>query len=142
MAINDKDTTLGDINRLDRDNFDHIMQKDGKIYRFENASEAQRFMGLCVDKALRKCGVKIKPNMDGTRISRMMTSRECQMEHRVYDDAEESERADKEGGTPYQTGLYIYSRREIVAFVSSPFMHDGEIIAPGVYIKTTVKGAV
>jgi hypothetical protein len=142
MARNDVDTTLGDINRLDRDNFDHIMKRDANTFKFATPKEAQHFMGLCVDKALRKCGIKIRPNMNGDRIARLMASRECKLEHRTYDDKEEAERVDKEGGTPYQTGLFVYSKNEITAYISSPFAYDGGVIMPGVYIKTTVKGVI
>lgn len=138
MPINSPETTLGDLNRLDRDNFDHVMKK-AKTYKFHTPGMARKFMGSCVNKAMRKCGVKIKPSMNGDRIARLMTSKNVKMEHRVYDDEEEAERC-KNGGTPYQTGLYIYDNREIAAFVSSPFEYQGEImVAPAYYIRTTVE---
>ena len=141
MAIHDQNTTLGDINRIDRDNFDYLI-KNAKTYRFDSPKQAQLFMGRCVDKILRKCGVKIKPSMDGNRIGRMMASRAIKVEHRVYNDKEELERSQKDKDSPRQTGLYIYSKKEIAAFVSSPFQHDGAIIMPGVYIRTTVKDVI
>jgi len=137
MAMIDHNTTLGDLNDLDRDNFDNLM-RNAKTYRFETPKEAQNFMGVCVDKALRKCGVKINPSMDGHRIGRLMTSRQAKVEHRVYDDKEEYDLCNRTGKTPYQTGLYIYSRKEIAAFVSSPFRHNGLVQMPGIYVRTTV----
>lgn len=142
MAINDRDTTLGDLNSLDRDNFDHVMKK-AKTYKFATPKMAQMFMGTCVDKAMRKCGVKINPSMDGNRIGRLMASKGVKTEHRVYDDKAEAERCNKKGGTPYQTGLYIYDNHEIAAFVSSPFKYQGKImLTPAFYIRTTVKGVI
>ncbi len=140
MAINDSGTTLGDLNRLDRDNFDHIMKRDGQIYKFATYKQAVMFMGQCVDKVMRKCGVKIRPGMDENRINRLMKSREVKVEQRTYDIEVESKRADSQGGTPYQSGLYIYSRQEIAGFVSSPFQVQSEIdLIPAFYIKTTGK---
>ncbi len=130
MAFFDNETTLGDLNRHDRDNFAHVMKRDAKLYKFTSLKQAQRFMGTCVDKALRKCGVKIKPGMDGKRISRMMTSRNVKVEHRTYDEKEEL----------YTTGLFIYDNHEIAAFISSPLQQISNInLIPAFYIKTTVK---
>ncbi|WP_300456643.1 hypothetical protein [Desulfobacula sp.] len=131
MAYIDKETTLGDLNRMDRDNFAHVMKRDAKTYKFQTAKAARLFMGQCVDKIMRKCGIKIRPGMDGKRISRLMASRKVKVEHRVYDEKEPL----------YQTGLFIYDNLEIAGFVSSPFKQESEIdLIPAFYIRTTVKG--
>ncbi len=131
MAINDRDTTLGDLNRLDRDNFAHAMKK-AKTYKTPTAKAAQLLMGQCFDRAMRKCGVKVRPGMDGSEIAQLMIKKEVKVEHRVYDPKEED---------LYQTGLYIYSKKEIAGFISSPFEYQGKIdLAPAFYVRTTVEG--
>ncbi|HEX9972307.1 MAG TPA: hypothetical protein VGD14_09570 [bacterium] len=128
----DKETTLGDLNSIDRDNFDHIDSKYGKIHIFQTLEQALKFVGHCVDKALKKSGVKIRPGMTAERVDRMLKSREIRVEDRDYGPEEEL----------YLSGLFIYDKKEIVAFVSRPFYRKSELSTlPQFYVRTTVKWA-
>lgn len=132
MGIADRDTTLGDLNRLDRDNFAHIDNKDCKTYAFPSYKSAVAFMGQAFDKAMRKCGVKVRPGMDGNRIDRMMKSRGVKVEHREYGPDE----------ILYRSGIFIYDNREIAAFISNPHVREGKIVElyEKFVIRTNVKG--
>jgi hypothetical protein len=125
------DTTLGDLNRRDRDNFDHVLKHDAKTYRFATAKDARRFMGHCFDQIMRKCGAKVRPGMDGPRIDRLMRKHSIKVEHRKYPPDEPL----------YQTGTYIYKNGEIAGFVSSPFRYQGQKIEllPQFFIRTTAR---
>lgn len=125
------DTTLGDLNRRDRDNFDHVLKHEAKTYRFTYASEARKFMGKCFDLIMRKCGAKIRPGMDGPRIERLMRNHNIKVEHREYPPDEPL----------YQTGVYIYKNAEIAGFVSSPFKYHGKKVEllPQIFIRTTAR---
>lgn len=131
MGIADRDTTLGDLNRLDRDNFAHIDNKDCKTYAFPSHESAVQFMGKAFDKAMRKCGVKIRPGM-GARLDRMMRSRGVKVEHREYGPDE----------ILYRSGIFIYDNREIAAFISNPHVREGMILDlhEKYIVRTTVKG--
>jgi hypothetical protein len=118
MGVYNSDNTLGDLNRLDRDNFAHIDNKDCKSYAFTTYEAAVKFMGQATDKAMRRCGVKVRPGMDGARIDRMMKSRGVKVEHREYGPDE----------VLYRSGIFIYDNREIAAFVSNPYVREGKII--------------
>ncbi len=131
MAINDKDTTLGDLNRLDRDNFEHMKERYGNMYKFTDQKEATMCMGKFLDKILRKSGVKIRPGMDEKRIDRMLASRDVRIEHRVYEDDEEL----------YKSGVFIYDGKEIAGFVSNPFYQISDIdLLPAFYVLVIAKG--
>jgi len=124
------DTTLGDLNRRDRDNFDHIMKHDSQTYRVDSVADARKLMGHFVDKLMKKCGVKIRPGMDGNRIDRLMRKHNVRVEHREYPPDEPL----------YQTGVFIYKNGEIAGFVSSPFQYKGQIeLLPQYFIRTTVR---
>jgi len=126
----DKETTLGDLNRIDRDNFNHIDSHHGKIYSFTTIESALKFVGHCVDTAMRKSGIKIRPGMTPERIERMCRSREVRVEERDYGPDEEL----------YLSGLFIYDKKEISAFASRPFYRKSELsMIPQFYVRTTVK---
>jgi len=132
MGIADRDTTLGDLNRLDRDNFAHIDNKDCKTYAFPTYKAAVHFMGKALEKALRKSGVKIRDGMPSARIDRMMKSRDVKVEHRNYGKDE----------VLYRSGLFVYDNREIAAFVSNPFVREGNIVDlyEKFHVRTSVQG--
>ncbi len=131
MGIADRDTTLGDLNRLDRDNFAHIDNKDCKTHAFISYKTAVSFMGKAMDKAMRKCGVKIRPGMEGSKIDRMMRSKNVKVEHRAYGKDEEL----------YRSGIFVYDQREIAFFISNPFVREGKIIDihAKFHVRTNVK---
>ncbi|RLB94826.1 MAG: hypothetical protein DRH26_00055 [Deltaproteobacteria bacterium] len=132
MGIADRDTTLGDLNRLDRDNYAHIDNKDCKTYAFPSYKFAVKFMGQAFDNAMRKCGVKVRVGMASTKIDRMMKSRGVKVEHREYGQDE----------ILYRSGIFIYDNREIAAFISNPFVREGNIIDlyEKYHVRTNVKG--
>ena len=131
MARNDVDTTLGDINRLDRDNFEHMKEKYGNVYKFSNADAAGMCMAKFIDKIVRKSGVKIRPGMDAKRIDRMLASKNVRIEHRVYGEEEEL----------YRSGVFIYDNKEISGFVSNPFYQVSDIdLLPAFYVLVIAKG--
>jgi hypothetical protein len=125
------DTTLGDLNRRDRDNFDHVLKHDAKTYRFASVNDARKFMGHCFDLIMRKCGAKVRPGMDSNRIDRLMRKHNVKVEHREYPPDEPL----------YQTGMYIYKNGEIAGFVSSPFRYHGALVEllPQYFIRTTAR---
>lgn len=135
-----QDTTLGDMQANDRDNFSHINNQDTKTYQFPSAKAAGMFMGQAFDKAMRKLGVKIRPGMDSARIDRLMVSKGVRVEHRVYPPEEEI----------HVSGFYIYrlsedsdrATRELAYFVSNPFFREGTIITLRriFFVRTNVKG--
>jgi len=131
MGIADSTTTLGDLNRLDRDNFAHIDNTACKTYAFPTYKAAVSFMGQALNKALRKCGVKVRPGMEEGRIDRMMSSKNVKVEHRAYGKDEQL----------YRSGLFVYDNREIAAFISNPFVREGRIIdlREQFHVRTNVK---
>ncbi len=131
MGVYNSDTTLGDLNRLDRDNYNHIDNKLAKTYRFPNAHAAFAFVGECLQTALGKCGVPVVP-MDGDIVSRVMKDLNIKVEHRNYPPEEEL----------YMSGWFVYDNREIAAFISNPFQRISQMIDTNndVFVRTTVKG--
>lgn len=130
----DSETTLGDLNRIDRDNFNHINGRHGKEYKFTTVRDAYVFMGQSLDRILRKSGVKIRPGMDATRINRMLDSREVRVEHRDYGPDEPL----------YMSGAFVYDHKEIAGFVSRPFYRKSERIhlLPAFYVRVVENQAV
>jgi len=134
------DTTLGDLNIHDRDNFTHLIKNKGRIFKFATQDQAIQFMSQCVDKCLRKCGVKIRPGMDAHRIDRLITSRKVKVEHREYLEESELKRAEIDGDEPRKTGFFIYQDHEIAGYISNPFYQKTKIdILPAYYVLTTVQ---
>ena len=125
------DTTLGDLNRRDRDNFSHVMEHGTKTYRFNSVGDARKFMGHCFDLIMKKCGVKVRAGMAAQGIDRLMRKHNVRVEHREYPPDEPL----------YQTGVYIYKNGEIAGFVSSPFRYQGTKIEllPQFFIRTTAR---
>ncbi len=124
------DTTLGDLNQIDRDNFAHVLKDESVIYQLKTQQEARQFMGQCVDECLRKCGVKIYASMGGSQYQAILDEAGVKIEYRPYPADEPL----------YQTGLYIYKNHEIAGFVSSPFQYITRLHVPTHFcIRTTVK---
>jgi len=131
MGLNDAGTTLGDLNRLDRDNFEHMKERYGTVYKFANEEEAVMCMGKFFDRIMRKSGVKIRPGMDAKRIDRMLTSKNVKVEHRVYDEEEEL----------FRSGAFIYDNHELAGFVSNPFYQMASIdLLSAFYVLVIAKG--
>ena len=131
--------TLGDIARLDQDNFQHLDEKEHEDFQFETLATARQFQAKCFDKTIRRLGIKIKPGMSPERIERLFKSREVRVETRIY-------HPDDGGSEVYYDGIYIYKgdleSQEIVAFISNPFIRKKKIInlTPRFIIRTNVKG--
>jgi len=124
------DTTLGDLNQIDRDNFAHVLRDESAVYQLKTQQEARQFMGECVDECLRKCGVRIYPNMGEGQYQALLDEQKVKLEFRPYPADEPL----------YHTGLYIYKNHEIAGFVSSPFQYITRLHVPTHFcIRTTVK---
>lgn len=125
-----KETTLGDIEQNDRDNYKETVEKNHRIYRFLSVSSAQKFMGQAVDKILKRCGVTVQPGTRGKIIEHRMKKNGVEVEHRKYDEDEEL----------YRSGLFIYKHGELVGYASSPFVScpEQKFLTPmSIYIQTT-----
>jgi len=125
-----KETTLGDVEQNDRDNFKETVQKNHKVYRFPSISSAQKFMGQAVDKILKRCGVKVQSGTRGKIIDHRMKKKGVEVEHRKYDEDEEL----------YKSWVFIYKHGELVGYVSSPFVSSLEqkfLTPTSIYIQTT-----
>ena len=126
----DSDKTLGDVARLDRDNFNHVNNTECKVYKFQTERSAANFIGQSMEKAFRDLGVKIR-GKDGKRMDRLMKSRGVQMEQRSYAQEEQD----------YISGKFFYKNGEIAYFISNPFQQESTIdLMPALYVKTNVKG--
>ena len=129
MTITDE-TTIGDLEINDRDNFTKNVEKDHKTYTFQSVRSARKFMGQAVDKIMNKCGVKIKRGGDARLIDRRLKAEGVKVEQRTYPPEEEL----------YRSGLFIYKRGELMGFVSSPFRQISNLhLQDRLYIMTTEK---
>lgn len=134
MGYNDTDLTLGDLRRLDEDNFQHLEERECREYQFDTPDKAKHFMGRCFDTAMKKCGVKVAPGMPGKMIERLMEINNVKVENRKYPEDE----------LIYVDGIYIYKNREIAYFISVPHIPKENMIwtgqgTPYVKIKTNVR---
>ncbi len=130
MGVYNSDTTLGDLNRLDRDNYNHIDNKEAQTYRFPSHSAALKFVNQCIKKSLERCGVKMLPG-NGEEMEKVMDAKNIRVEHRDYPPEEEL----------YMSGWFIYDNREISAFISNPFIYKTDFAAnQDFFVRTTVKG--
>ena len=129
MTITDE-TTIGDLEINDRDNFTKNVEKDHKTYTFQSVRSARKFMGQAVDKIMNKCGVKIKRGGDARLIDRRLKAEGVKVEQRTYPPEEEL----------YRSGLFVYKRGELIGFVSSPFRQISNLhLQDRLYIMTTEK---
>ena len=129
MTITDE-TTIGDLEINDRDNFTKNVEKDHKTYTFESVRSARKFMGQAVDKIMNKCGVKIKRGGDARLIDQRLKAEGVKVEQRTYPPEEEL----------YRSGLFVYKRGELIGFVSSPFRQISNLhLQDRLYIMTTEK---
>jgi len=123
MTITDE-TTLGDLEANDRDNYSHIKTK---TYAFTSKATALKFMGDTFDKIMGKLGIEIKPNSRAERIDKMLKKQGVKVEQRTYPPEEPL----------YKSGLYVYKRGDLAGFVSSPFIQESKLYLYKFYIETT-----
>ena len=111
------DTTLGDMGKRDKDNFEHLM-KQAETKEFPSHEIAFLFQLQCMNTVLVKHGVKIHQGAKAKKIDALLKKHRMRIEHRddIYLPVE-------------QRGLYIYKgnqdqiwkENEIVAFISDPY---------------------
>ena len=129
MTITDE-TTIGDMEINDRDNFTENVEKAHRTYLFQSVPVAQKFMGQALDRIIRKCGVVVRYGVDRYQLDKWLNKEGIKIEQRTYPPEEPL----------YRSGLFVYKRGELMGFVSSPFYHQSAIYQqPKIYIMTTEK---
>lgn len=125
------ETTLGDIEQNDRNNFQDL---DYKTFRFPSVGSAQKFMGQAIDNIFKRCGVVVQPGTKGKKIDFQLKEKGMKVEHRKYGEDE----------LLYKSGLFIYKKGELIGYASSPFVLESErlLTSSSVYIQTTEKSMV
>jgi len=124
------ETTIGDLELNDRANYTQAVEKDHKIYTFDNVATARRFMGKAFDRIMQRVGVIVKPGMRSGEIGKFLKASGVKVEQRTYPPTEPL----------YRSGLFVYKRGELMGFVSSPFVKQSSIyLTPRFYVMTTEK---
>lgn len=111
-SLNDS-RTLEDIWSDDKAMTDDAI-KNAKKYVFGNShKKAQAFIGDCLNKTLKRCGLTISPHMKPKMAERLMKTHGVEIESRT------KFRDEKDA---WKNGIYVFRHGELVAFISQMFV--------------------
>ena len=89
--------------------------KNAKKYNFGNDhKKAQAFIGDCLDKTLKRCGLTISPHMKPKMASMLMKRHRVKIESRNKFKTQED---------AWKNGIYVFKKNELVAFISQMFVY-------------------
>jgi hypothetical protein len=122
------ETTIGDLEINDRDNYTHAVEKKSKIYAFPALRPAHKFMGEALDHVMTRCGVSLHPGHRKAHIDKALEKQGVKVEFRKYPPEEPM----------YKSGLYVYKHGDLMGFVSSPFIKKSSLyLGLKFFIETT-----
>lgn len=112
-SITDK-RTLGEIADDDKGMFDDVI-KNAKKYNFgQDVAKAKAFIGACLDKSLKRCGLTASPHMKPKMVDMLMKRCKIKIESRSkYKDPKDA----------WKNGIYVYKGDQLAAFISQIFVY-------------------